>query len=138
MDLNKFRTSKELEVKGVDVPVSEDCTLRIARMNNTAYKTYFNELIEPYRMQIRTGTMSEEIADAILIKSVAKTILLGWEGLKLDGRDIPYSFDNAVKALTEYKDFRDMVVSIAQDMDLFREKEMSDSAKNSEPTSDGN
>ena len=50
-------------------------------------------------------------------------MLLGWRGLEVDGKDVPYKLDNAVDLLTSDPDCRDFVMSFAEDMENFFKKD---------------
>ena len=61
---------------------------------------------------------------------MAKCILLDWKGLQEDGKDLPYSYDNAVRILTEYRDLRDYVSDIANEIETFKLEEDEEAEKN--------
>lgn len=137
MDLSQFRTDETSEEAGVWVEMGEGAKVRIARMYNRKYKQEFQKLMRPYRTQARTNTLPDDVAEELLIKVMAATILLDWKNIFLDGKEIPYSPANAEKMLTMFKDFRNIVSEYAQDMDLFRTAELEEAAKNSEVSSGG-
>jgi len=133
MDLKKeFGTDKEKEIDGKWFPISDSAKLLIARIGNPNYAKVFRRLTRPYKRAIRTDRLPEEKSDEILIQTMAETILLGWEGLEEDGVPVTYSTTEAVRMLTEYKDFRDMVSEIASEMEAFKVEDDEEAEGNSE------
>ncbi|MFZ8393380.1 hypothetical protein ACO1MB_14085, partial [Staphylococcus aureus] len=63
---------------------------------------------------------------------LAKTVLLDWQNLKLNGQEVPYSEAQALQILNDPKlaDFRDQVVDLASDAELFREEHLEQAEKN--------
>lgn len=122
MDLNKFTTDLELEEDGKWVPLDNDSRIRVARVGNKRYKQKFTELSAPHVVAIRNKTISDEVADMLLATSLGYTVLVGWEGLTIDGEMVEYSHDKATEILLDpkFKDFREMVVGIATDMDVYK------------------
>jgi len=121
MNISDFATDELLEVKGVWRNIGDGASLKVARANNTAYINMLREEMAPYR----SATCTDEEASEILIRVMAKTVLLDWKGL--DDKDekgkrfpIKYSFENAIRLLTKYKEFRNLVRNIAQDIENYR------------------
>lgn len=137
MDLNKFKTDSTLEEAGVWVELGDGAKVLVARMYNRRYKQEFQKLMRPYRIQARTETLADETAEDILIKCMASTILLDWQGVFIDDKEIPYSPSNAEKILSEFKDFRNIISEFSQNMELFRANEEREAAKNSVKSSGG-
>lgn len=138
MDLVKaFSTDKSLELNGVWVPLGDSAELLIARLNNPEYRKSFESHITRYKSAVEKGTLDEETAKTILIEVMAKTILLDWKGLTWNEEEFPYSYENAVKVLTELDDFRDFVTSNAERMNNFKSVQRAAAVKNSAAPSNG-
>lgn len=130
MDLKKFKTNQQSEQEGVWVPLDKGTKVLIARTGNPRYKEYLRNKLSPYRLQLKTNSMDEEVAQRIIIETLAKTILLDWEGIQENGETIPYNYANAVDILTKYKDFRELISTTAEEMDLFKDEEEKEVVKN--------
>ena len=129
MDLNKkFKTDVDKEDNGTWLNIDTECRVLVARMNNPAYEEELKRLRAPYKQAIREGSMEDEIADRILATAMAKTILLNWEGLELDGKPYPYSYENCRELLLNraYRQFRNLIVSMAADVENYRAKEVTE------------
>lgn len=140
MDINSYAVDIEKEQNGSWIEIDDDGTeLLIARMNNPAYKREIERLKAPYRKQIRKDELSEEKSAEILAKAMAKTILLGWRGLTINGQEHPYTYENALHLLTDpkYKEFLSHVIMLSNDIENFRNEEIKKMGKDSAPTSDG-
>lgn len=68
------------------------------------------------------GKIKEPEADVIIIKALAKTVLLDWKGLKeVEEEDcVVYSEEKAIYWLTQYKEFKKIVIAIANDISNYR------------------
>jgi len=138
VDLNKtFKTDIELENKGTWVEVGNGCELLLGRVGGDNYNKVFGEISKPYRLQIRTSTLSDADADSILTESIARAVLLDWKGLFIDEEELEYSVDNAIKVLTEYKDFKKLVTELASDIEQYRVSEEEQASGNLEMPLDG-
>lgn len=132
MDLSNFKTDNKLEEEGSWVQVGKDAKIKVARIRNKKYLKLFKRLAAPYKSSIRKGSLEDSVADDILNKCIAETVLLDWKGLSVEGSELEYSSEEAYKILSnpEYKDFKDMVVEIADDMEVFKNNEEEEDIKN--------
>lgn len=132
MDVKKrFATDRTLELDGVWVQIDKDARVKIARRDNPRYREVLRRESAPYRQAARAGMLSDETAEQILIKVLAETVVLDWEGFTENGKPLPYSKENAVRLLTELKDFLDFVVSASAEAELFKAQADEADAKNS-------
>lgn len=121
MDLNQvFGTDKTLEEEGVWIDMSDTSSIKIARLNNPAFKQQASKLSKKNKIVDNFSNVRDES----LIKLVSETILLDWKEIKDDGKTIPYSKENAFNLLKKYNDFVDYVVEQANDIENFRKKEI--------------
>lgn len=121
MDINKiYSTDKELETNGVWVDIGDGAKLLIARIGNPVYAAALRGTLKPYKRQIQNGTLDEDLSTDILNKIYASTILLNWEGITADGKNVKYTEAKALEYLTEYDDFRAVVIEIASTMETYR------------------
>lgn len=131
MDIKKeFGTDKTLENEGVWQDIGDGARVLVARINNKAYSDELKRLSVPHKIAIRNDRLSDEVWLQILIEVTAKTLLLGWSGIEYDGKPLPYSTDNSMKILTEFKDFRDSISGLATSMELFKQNEKAAAIKN--------
>ena len=130
-DIRKmFGTNKNAEIDGVWQDIGEKVKVKVARIGNPQYQKAFRKITKPHKQALRRGSLNDEVADKLLIKAMAKSILLDWSGLEEDGKPVPYSYENAVRLLTDYRDFRDDVSDFANDMESFRAEEDKETEKN--------
>ena len=130
-DIKKeYSTDETKETDGVWETIGEGCRIKVARANNTNYNKWFTRLTKPFKQQLRRDTMPEKKSEEILIKLMAKTILLDWEGMFEGEVELEYSEANAIRLLTDYKDFRQQVDDLSKSIELFREEEDEDAEKN--------
>lgn len=130
MDLSQFDVSDELSTRGCWVSIGKDAKLRVARMNNESYREFIKKKTKPYRSAMRAGTLDEDLMTEIVVQAMARHILLDWDGLTEKGVKIPYTVEKAEDILRTKEPFRDLVLSLSQDQELFQEAEVEDAEKN--------
>ena len=138
MDFSKrYKTDKDAESEGVWEDCGEGLRVKVARANNPHHQRVIENMMRPYRRQISNGRLSNEKMTEITVKAMAECLLIDWEGVEIDGKNVPYSREAALDLLTEYKDFREDVAELAQTMELFRATEIEEAEKNSSRASSG-
>jgi hypothetical protein len=129
MDLNKvFGTDKNLEEEGVWVDLGDESKIKIARMGNIKSRERATKLQKSAKLanKYSIDNFNEEDLADILAYSVIKD----WKGIKDNGEDLPYSFENAKAMILKYRDFRDMVVELSTEMETFRKVDIEEGKKN--------
>lgn len=117
-----FGTDSKKEQEGVWYDLAEGLRMKIARIGNPNYQKRFQTLSKPYRRSIRRGTLSDDLAEKLLIQCLAETILLDWEGVEDDGKEISYSIENAINLLKKYPELRNYINDIANELEGFQEE----------------
>ena len=120
MDLNAFRMDKKAEDGGVWVDLDDTTSVCVARYNNRRFGEVLNRLRGPHRQSIKAKTLSDEVAERILIQAMAEAILLEWRGVTEDGVSVEPTLENRVRILTAYRDFRDIIAEISMDAANYR------------------
>lgn len=135
MDLKNFRLDTEKADDGVWVDMGNNAQIKIAWMNNPAYVKLFTQLSKPYARLAKQGQLPEDKAKTIMAEVMSKTILLDWQGLKIDDQVVPYSQKKAQEILLapEYAPFFTFVVETAQDEANFRQEEIEQELGESQP-----
>ena len=134
LDIGTFRVNVDTEVNGFWHEVS-GAKLCIARVGNPVYKRLVRERLADH---IRKRLTEEQI-DQILGTILGECILIGWENLQENGKELPYSKGDAVRLMTsqEYHDFRDIVVFLAEKEEFYRADYVERTKKKSQSGSDG-
>lgn len=132
MDIAKrFGTNPQLEQEGVWVDLGDGARVRIARRDTVRYRETLRKESAPYRQVARAGLLSDETSNQILVKVLARTVLLDWEGITEDGQPVPYSYENAVRLLTTYRDFLEFVTTASGEAEAFKAESDRADLKNS-------
>jgi hypothetical protein len=133
MKFSKFKTDKGAESEGVWVDLPEGLRLKIARLSNPKAANYLDDLRRPYLRAYRDGNLPLDTAKKFIIKTVAKYVLMDWDGLTEDDEKthIVYSEEKALELLESSDDFLNTVVGLAGDRDLFLEEMQEEGRKNS-------
>lgn len=130
LDFKSFATDSNAEEKGIKVPLGPGTSIIVARMGNRSFVNARKTKMRPYEALDRFGKVPEEVQDQILRELIAETVLLGWEGFTENGEPVPYSRENALRVLSENKEFLAFVVNASMDVENFRPVK-SDTEKNS-------
>ena len=103
--------------------------LVIARGNNENFKKVFRTLTKPYQREIDRGSMKNELAEELLCKALAQTVLLGWDAEKMPG-NFPYTVDNAESLLLNDTDCRAFVLDVSREAENFYTEDAADRLAN--------
>ena len=121
MDLyEKFKTDEGKETEGAWVPLSATARIKVARMGNARYREYMRKKSAPYRQSGIANAVPSEVLEQIVREAVAETILVDWAGITTDGKEIPYSKETSLLFCTDLKDFYNVVLTAADNMETFR------------------
>lgn len=98
--------SVEREFKGI--------TFIIGSANDHDYRNKISDLV---RREHRMGKkdLSAEDDDLIFSKAAYKTVLRGWKNFKLNGVDVPFTYENCVDVLTSNPNARKFIFVIANE-----------------------
>ena len=117
----QFASDEKMEIEGRWVEHDTETSFLVARSGNKHFNRLFSKLYQKNKVVLESkGDAAEAKSDEIMVETCAKTILLGWKGnVVFDGKDLPYTVENAKKLLA-LKDFRRVVASYADDFDSFK------------------
>jgi hypothetical protein len=131
MDIRKvFGTDKKSEIEGTWIDIGKGVRIKVARIGNPENSKLAQKLWRPYRAAHRANSLPDEVADELMIEAIARTILVGWEGVEADGKPLPYSYENAKALLSEVPDFRQLVWGFANEAATFRREQEEAEQKN--------
>ena len=121
MDISEKRTDADKEVGGVWIDFDGETRLLIARYLNPEHKQYVQKAMAPYKRQMRNDAVGDDVYKRIDAKGMARHVLLNWEGMK-----------EAERLLSDpgLEFFSDFVRETAQDLSLYRQQEVEESADN--------
>lgn len=137
MDINKFALDAKNEVEGVWKELGDGGRIKVAASNNPSFREMFRKKTEPYTDAIRRGLLDEATSEQIMLEVMAETILIDWSGITDGGKELPATKENKVALLKKFRPFRDLVASIADQMENFRVKDEAKAVGNSSKGSAG-
>ena len=129
---DQYAFDAELAETGVWFGFTGGSKLRIARRDNPRYLEALRALAKGKERLIQLKAISGSDLHEMLMRALARGVLLDWEGLTRSGEPLPYSEDNAVALLTDLPEFREQVESCAENVVAFRREAEEDAEKNSE------
>jgi len=119
-ELNTLKTDKSKEINGVWRDYYDDSRLLVARMGNEKYRAFVAKEYKANRIAIdRGGEKAERMAVRIQTEALARFVLLGWEGIVLNGEDTPYTPEVGIKVFEMMPDFKADVENFANEVTLF-------------------
>lgn len=122
MDIfNQFSTVEKLEVEGVWKELG-DAKFLVARSRNDKYMEMYIKLeSEHSEVLLAGGEAAVKQREEIVYTVMAHTVLLGWQGVvKWQGKNLPYSVENAIKVL-RVKDFFRVISAWSNDITNYQE-----------------
>ena len=107
------------ETEGVEF-IYRGRTLIVARASNTEFKKVFREAMKPFKNEFDNDRMDEEQSNKLMIRCIAKAILVGWETFEdVTGEEFEYSYDNAVELLTDDEDCYDAITLFSNNIENY-------------------
>lgn len=120
MDIfSSFATDEALENEGKWFPLSKTAKIKVARAGNPRYQSLLRAKMKEAQLEYSSGDEADQLAEAILIDVMANTVLLGWEGLKYQGKDAAFSVSMAATFL-KVKDFRKKVTELSGNFESYK------------------
>lgn len=117
----QYATDDVAENQGVWVPHG-DAKFLVARSGNRAYGKELSKLVEQNKVLLDKGDeAADKLSEKLMIEVLAKTVLLGWEGVGFKGQPLEYTTENAAMLLA-VKDFRRKVAEWSDNLTLFKAK----------------
>lgn len=135
--LSMFRTDPHIEQAGVEFRVTEtdptgkdDFYIQVRRLGNPDYDAELKRTALQTGKRMRHAGINMGEVDKLATKAMARHILVGWRGLVIDDKPVPYSVEKAEELLSTVPDFRRLVEDVANDINLFRQTTMAEQEGN--------
>lgn len=117
-EFSNFVTDKDKESEGVRIDYTSTFWLKLARIGCPAYKEY---IIKHGDIVNGIESMQADVADRLVKKAVAYTIVKDWGGLyDSDGNEIEFSPEECLKRFEMSEDFFQEVFRLANNRNNFK------------------
>lgn len=134
----QYGTNKDMEKAGIILDYGlnskgKPIFIKIARAGgaNQQFAKCLDRKTKPYRRQIQSETLDEEIGARIQREVYAESVILSWSGVEdADGNEIPFNRENCEKLLTDLPDLFTDIREAAGKIVLFRNELKEEEAKN--------
>ena len=124
--LSKIKRDANAAENGVWVNnVVDDICVKVAAENNKRYTDEVQRLMKPHQKSYKNNPSFNDIFTDIQNKAMAKAILLDWKNMQNDDETpLEYSEAAAYTLLKdpENKEFRDLIMSLAAENEVFRKE----------------
>lgn len=117
MDISSVTTDEKKVEEGIWVKLDNETELLIGSFNSRKYRNCLRRKTEELKLIARKPT--QEQTDKATYELHAEAILLGWRGMKKDGREFEYSIENARYVLMKSPTVNDFVLAHANDYNNF-------------------
>lgn len=94
---------------------------RFGGLNSPKVKAAFARFYKPYARQIEAGTLDEKKEKEITAKVFVDSCLVDWKGVEIDGQEVKFSHEAAVKLLLALPDLMQSLQNHALDANNYRE-----------------
>ena len=132
-DAKKNLRNRDLENEGNWLEYDEDTRFLVARNRNPKYKGFMSKSWRENEKILQSKTnhkKADNVADSFLLEATATYLLVGWEGVVVNGVEVEYSPELAIEILEEHDDIRAMIEEFAEVRENFFEKNDKRDAKN--------
>lgn len=134
----KFKTDRKCETEGIWLDYGDGQKIKVARAGRTnqRFQQEAQRIFRKYRMQLKHGTLSEEVQQQVTYESYAKCIVLDWEGIRAEDlgekgkKTVEFNAENCVKLFRNLPDLFDDIQTQAQDARNFLEDIREEDSKN--------
>lgn len=130
-----FNTDRDLEENGKwfkDIFGDKtNVALKVRRMSSEFVVKFQQDLIQQNRYRMKEGKFPEDVAEEILVDTLAGAVLVDWSGVTDDSdEEVLFSVENAKPYLANLRDFRLLVSALSNNMDAYRKGVEADITKN--------
>ena len=129
---NKFKTDDAREENGVWVDFGDGIRVRVRRIRSRFSQAVRLELEKPHSEAIRRGPLSNEVAEDLMMKQIAKALIADWEGITdEEGNVLECTYENKLAIIKSLSEFRDEILQVSMDRDAYKAAKNEESLKNS-------
>ena len=130
-----FKSDVSLEKSGIWMDISEETGFLVRRMGgaNDRFSEVYAAKTKPYAQQISRKTLDPKKEEKIYIETFVEACLVDWKGIEIDGQQVPFSKEAALKLLSNsaYKDLFQALVQHASEGANYREEQIREDLGNS-------
>jgi hypothetical protein len=120
-----FKTDSSLEKDGIWFDISPEIAFHLRRFggsNAQKVKQAMAKYHKPYAKLIEADRLGIEETNLVMAKVFVDSCLISWKGIKdEEGKDIAYSFDNAVKLFTDLPELFNTLFNYCSGVESFKE-----------------
>jgi hypothetical protein len=119
-----FKTQKSLETDGVWFKVSPEtsfCLRRFGGGNAHKVKQAMAKYHKPHARLIENDALPIEEVNKIMAQVVASSCLIDWKGVVVDEKELPCTFENAVKLFTSLPELFNALFEYISGVESFKE-----------------
>lgn len=127
-----FSTDEELEGRGVVLDFGDGQWVRITRAggSNKKFIKLLEAMMKPHRRAVQLELLSDDKATEIMHTVFAKAIILEWKISDEEGKDIPFTLENALRVFKDLPEFFMQIKTEAENRSNFKRQSQEAEAKN--------
>lgn len=118
-----FKQNTNLEKEGVWFEIEGGIKFLVRRFggSNTEVKKAMVKYYKPVARLVEKNLLEEDKEKAIMAKAFISACVIDWQGVEIDGQEVPFSFEVAVKLFSELPELLDTLMEYAQDTENYRD-----------------
>ena len=121
-----FLTDEKMEKEGIQFTLDDSGKVwiqvrRVGGSNSTKIKAIYAKYHKPYAYQIEKKLLSDEKSRELAIRVFVEACVVDWAGIVIDGAEVPYSPEAAIKLLLARPELADALDRYASNVENYRE-----------------
>jgi len=139
MDLDKYRLDDTKSISGVWHEIAPDAKLLIAKWVNTEHRKSIEKRLEKGKYKFQNDDPNDIEVERRINESLANYILIGWDGLILNGKQLKYSVQAAIDLLSDpdFKWLKEIVIEFSMEAENYMQKNIEKAEQNIKKLSSG-
>jgi len=130
LDLTTISLDQKAGGEGQWFPFYSGAELKIASSDHPQYRGYLAKLAKSHRVDLDDANPGQfQAVQNITCEALAKFVLLGWKGISVGDKAVPYSPELGAQALKESPKLMEFVTDKAGNIEHFHQKEVETAKK---------
>jgi len=117
-----FKTNTDLEKNGVWFDLG-DCRFLLKRFGgaNRDLSKVMAKVFKPVAHLVEKDLLPDEVDSKLTAKAFVEACLVDWEGVEIDGEEVPFSKEKAIELMVELPDLMQTLLECSKNVENYRE-----------------
>lgn len=139
MDTERSKLDPLKSENGIWVFIDDETEVLVARWGNPTMRRVLEKLQKTSRHNMKGGFEDDKKNKEKMLDVMSEYILLGWRGMKTNGKECKYSVTKARELFSDplHTDFYDVIFQISQESERFHQDKVIEAEENIKKLSTG-